>query len=231
MGGLALLAGTGCSSPDSKYPYNALQLSEVRQSDTGQLALIYNTAPERTPGQRVFLVDDTVINHCVSTALQDIKASPGYGEAFSGALVLHRRVSQTVIGAEDYWLELDPFAIAGAWLPPLDQSPLPAGAALSALPPSYRTANSLALPNEHFVWRTEAGPLETTVSNIPLFQPNRRDTLMGKTEAVLGGTVEVVGGVALVGAVLAVECLSHGQFDLNYPLHPVHHPFPSYSNF
>jgi hypothetical protein len=218
LGGLALVCFAGCSSPDARFPYNALRLDEVRQSSTGQLALIYNTAPERTPGQRVFLVDESALNRNVITAVNDLRESPGHAEAFSGGLILHRNLSLTQPGPEKYWVQLDPFALTGTWTPPLDQPPLPLGAAIAALPASFFPTQTLVSGNEDFMWQTVEGPLDTTVSGTPLFQPNRRDTLSGKTEAVLGGTTIAVGTVAVVGAFLTLEYLCHSSFD--YPLSP-----------
>ncbi len=207
--GLGLL-GVGCSSPQTKYPYNTVRLTEIRQSPSGQLALIYNIAPERTPGQRVFLPDVAILTHCVSTALAEIKANPGYGETFSGGLVLHRKFSETQRGAEDYWIELDPFALTGTWLPPLDQPALSVGAALSALPLSFNATKNLALPDEKFLWQTGAGPFDTTVTGHPLFQPNRRDTFTGKTEAVFGATAEIIGGIFAFCGLVVGEAVAHG---------------------
>jgi len=224
LAGLVLSCVTGCSSPDSKFPFNQLRLNEVRQSSSGQLALIFNTVPERTPGQRIFLVDEKVLHHNISSALQDIHDNPGYTEAFSGGLILHRNHSLTQPGPQTFWIELDPFALSGAWIPRLDQPTLPPNTAASALPASFNPPQTVVSGNENFLWQSAAGPFDTTVSRQPLFMPNRRDTLTGKTEAVLGGTTIVAAYAALVGTVFAVEYLSRGAYDLSYPYGPASYP-------
>jgi hypothetical protein len=72
-------------------------------------------------------------------------------------------------------------------------------------------------PNHDFTWQTAEGPFDTTVSRQPLFLPNRRDTLTGKTEAVLGATTIVVGGAIVVGTVFTLEYLCHGQPEYSLP--------------
>jgi hypothetical protein len=224
---LALTGLAGCSSPDSKYPYNGLRFSEVRQSPSGQLALIYHTAPERTPGERVFLVDETTLTRNIITAVNDLREKPGYGETFAGGLILHRNLSLTQPGTEKYWVELDPFALTGTWVPSLDKAALPPGTAAATLPASFNAPQTVVLGNENFLWQTVEGPFDTSVSRQPLFQPNRRDTLTGKTEAALGATTIVVGTAAVVGTVFTLEYLCHSPFDLSYPC-PPQPPFPSH---
>ena len=214
---LALATASGCSSPDSNPPYNAMRLAEVHQSATGQLALIYHTAPERSPGERIFLVDDTTLTRNIITAVNDLREKPGFGETFSGGLILHRNLSLTHPGTEKYWVELDPFALTGKWLPPLDQPALPLDAVIPVLPASFSATQTQVPPNHDFTWQTAEGPFDTTVSRQPLFLPNRRDTLTGKTEAVLGATTIVVGGAIVVGTVFALEYLCHGQPEYSLP--------------
>jgi hypothetical protein len=123
----------------------------------------------------------------------------------SGGLIMHRNLSLTQPGAETFWIVLDPFALTGTWLPPLDQPALPPGTAITALSATFYSPLTRSPANENFAWQTIEGPFDTTVSRQPLFPPNRRDTLTGKTEAVLGVTTMVTAVAVIVGAEIFVE--------------------------
>lgn len=218
----------GCSStPDSTLPYATLKLTAIRQSPAGQLALVYDQQKPQPPGQRLYVVDQNVLGHEVSAALNEIKAHPGYGETFSGCVVIHRTYVYNTRGDEVFWAELDPFTLPGTWIPPLAQPPLPTDAAARALPESFRTPaapaavtnapemtpSALAQPNEHFIWLTANGTLETSIPRRTLFPPAYADTFSGNAEKVIGGTVAVIGGLAIVTGVVALDIL----LDTHYP--------------
>jgi hypothetical protein len=229
----------GCSSaPEAARPYATLQLTEIRQSAVGQLALVYDQQKPQPPGQRLYLVDQNVLGHNVSAALAEIKAHPGYGETFSGSVVMHRTYVRNTQGDEVFWAELDPFTLPGTWLPPLSLPPLPIGDVAQALPPSFNAPagpapapnppNSVPLnplvmtpafarPNEHFIWLTADGPLETSVPSRTLFPPPYGETFGGKAEKVLGGTVAVVGGAIIITGVVALDILLDNHYDYPYP--------------
>ena len=225
--GLALVAG-GCASPtDSTQPYAALKLSDIRQASNGQIALIYNQQKPQPPGQRLYIVDQNVLGHNVSTALVEIKSHPGYGETFASSVVVHRTYVHNNQGDEVFWVELDPLTLPGTWIPSLTLPPLPTGATEQALPATFHGSTfpvpisavnsatpspamaqfSWAAPNQHFIWMTADGPLETSVSSRTLFPPPYGDTWGGRAEKVIGGTVAIVGGLAYITGVVALDIL------------------------
>jgi len=228
----------GCSSPASNEPYTNLKLNEIRQAPGGQLALIYNEKHGRPPGQRVFLANAKEIDRDLSVALDDMKKNQGYGETFAGGVILHRRKAADGVSPDIYWMQLDPFELTGDWTPPLSEPASSAEAVAQSLPlqPAPPSANSTqpsstlatnslpelrakpAQPDQHFLWQTASGPVDTTVSAQPLIGVNPHNNFLDRTGQVIGG------GLLLTafGAGLALAVIGD-LHDHCYP-HPFYHP-------
>ena len=222
FGLVGLLAG--CSSaPEANYPYTTMTLREIRQAPTGQLALIYDQQKPAPAGQRVYFVDQNTLNRSVAAALEEIKATRGSSESFSGSVVVHRTQAQDAHGQDVFWAELDPYTLPGTWMPLLTEPALTPAALAEALPPSFnaphlstqpidnQSFSSLTppiiptRPGQHFIWLTADGPLDASVADHSLFAPHHNDTFSGKVERVVGGTITVVVGTVVVAGVVALE--------------------------
>ncbi|HTB63991.1 MAG TPA: hypothetical protein VK737_10435 [Opitutales bacterium] len=234
--GVVLL--TGCSSSSNpSHPTTILTLTEIRQSSNGELALVYDEQKAQQTGQRLYIVDPNALGKNLQTALNEIQTHPGYGETFSGAVVMHRRFSNDTFGQDSFWVELDPYQLPGAWLPAATLPPLPPSAVAQTLPASFQVyaglapdnalasplnstspvippvtfAISPARPNEHFIWRSPAGPLDTAISQQPLIQKSNHRKFWDKAEAFADGTITVLTVVAAVGVEFAIECVPYRE--------------------
>ncbi len=229
LAALGCLAG-GCStSSDATYFGPVLNLREVREAPTGQLALIYDQPRPNPTGERVFFVDQNSLGLNLSSALSEIRANPGYGQATSGSIVVHRTHAQDAQGKEVFWAELDPFSLPGNWMPPLSEPPMSPYGLAQALPDSYNPPTTpppqfaqqpgiqlltdataspqSAKPGAHFTWFTLDGPMDTTVPSQTLFPPSHV-SFASKLGRAAEETADLAVATAVVVGVVTLDILA-----------------------